>query len=256
MNKAKAVFAAVIITAVAGTSALLLHFNENGTLDFNDDKSVLTTVVTTNGNSSNNNHGAAKENITEEKNENTAPDVTISTTDVNEFLTVFSKVYFSENSEYIMEKPDNYELIRFAYSYAMMNNRTVINTEYIDDEIGYYNKINANYVNDILKKYFKASVRPESVFTEKTYAFFKYENGHFYTPAADGISYINVSIVDNMSQNDNLVTVDFSVYSSGVTTDMTSQQARRASGDRYATGTARFYVENDNFILKYYKINK
>lgn len=259
MNKAKALFAAAIVVAVAGSSALLLHFNEKGVIDFqdgNNDGNVLTTVATTNSNSYQDNQDDDSDDAVTEAVDDAVSDEKISTTDVNEFLSVFSKVYFSENNTYSMNNADDYELIRFAYSYAMMNNRDDIKTEYVDDEIGYYNKISASYVNDVLSRYFDKTVSKESVFTEKTYSFFKYSDGYFYTPAADGISYTNVSISDNIAYDDNIVSVDFSIYSSGVTTDMTSQQARRASEDRYATGSAKFHVEDGNYILRYYKIDR
>ncbi|MBQ8210729.1 MAG: hypothetical protein IJZ35_09120 [Clostridia bacterium] len=261
MNKAKAIFAAVIVIAVAGSSAILWQLNDKGVIGSqeNEDENTLSTVATTNSNQdynkseNDNNDTPENDDVADENND--APAVSdVSTTDINEFLTVFSKVYFSENKAYSSGSPDTYELIRFAYSNAMMQGGSLVTTEYEDDDIGYYNKISATAVNDTLDKYFGKTVANESVYTEKTYSFFKYSDGYFYTPAADGISYTNVSIADSVSQSGNLVSVEFSIYSSGVTTDMTSQQARRASNDRYASGKAEIYVNDGSFTLKYYEV--
>lgn len=266
MNKAKAVFTAVIVAVVAGASGVLWYLNDSGNLatQTGGDDSVLTTVATTVGNADNNvNEDAdtpvddAQDDIDGYEDDNAqggADSSAVSTKSINDFLSVFSKVYFSEDKAFSADKPDTYQLIRFAYTYLMSNNESNISTEYINDDIGYYNKVSVNDVNRILDKYFSSSVESESVYTEKTYAFFKYSDGYFYTPAADGIDYKNICIADSYSQNGDIITVEFSVYSSGVTTDMTSQQARRASNERYASGTAKINVDGDNFTLIYYNI--
>lgn len=268
MNKAKAIFTAVIISVVAAASAICLHLGtaNDSIFEDDDDKNTLSTIATTTGVSDDNaEDNDDAEDITADNTADNADDsnngdsvsgTAVTSKAVNEFLTVFSKVYFSENSAYSADKADTYELVRFAYSYAMMNGGSLVSTEYIDDDIGYYNKISANEVNKILGNFLDKSVKKESIYTEKTYSFFKYSDGYFYTPAADGISYDNIAIVDSLSQNGKLVSVEFSIYSSGVTTDMTSQQARRASNDRYASGTAQVYVENGEYTLKSYKITK
>lgn len=267
MNKAKAIFTVAIVAVVAGASVILLHLNKNGTIgkENGDDDNILTTVATTLG-SENNDKDDENETLTsndensdsvdENNGQNSANSDSASTKSINDFLSEFSKVYFSENKAYSSDKADAYELIRFAYTYTMNNNQSRVTTEYIDDDIGYYNKISEKDVNDVIGRFFGKTVKSESVYTEKTYGFFKYENGYFYTPAADGVNYRNVCITDTFSQSGNVITVEFSVYSSGVTTDMTSQQARRASNDRYASGVAKINVENGKYTLKSYKITK
>lgn len=258
MNKAKAVFAAVIVTLVAGSSAVLWQLNDKGVLGTPDDENVNTTVSTTVADKNNNSDKDDTEDKTTGTTEASAENndaSSLSTTEINEFLTVFSRAYFSEDKAYSASKADTYELIRFAYTDIKINNASLVTVESADDEIGYYHKVSASEVNKTLKKYFGKTVKEESVFTEKTYSFFRYADGYFYTPVADGIGYANVSIADSVTEDKNMIYVDFSIYSSGVTTDMTSQQARRASEDRYATGKAEIAVNNGEWILRYYEIN-
>ncbi len=267
MNKAKAIFTVAIVAVVAGASAVLWHLNDSGSFGTpgGDDDNILTTVATTVGSDNNDkddkneiltSNDGNSDSVDENDGQDSANTDSVSTKSINDFLSEFSKVYFSENKAYSSDKADAYELIRFAYTYTMNNNQSRVTTEYIDDDIGYYNKISEKDVNDVIGRFFDKTVKSESVYTEKTYGFFKYDDGYFYTPAADGVDYRNVCITDTFSQNRNVITVEFSVYSSGVTTDMTSQQARRASNDRYASGAAKISVENGEYTLKSYKITK
>lgn len=261
MTKTKAIFAAVIVVIVAGLSVLFWYLNENGVIDSkeNESDSNLMSESTaydndsTTGNEFNDDTTAvSKEEETQENNQNAE----IAQNEViNEFLSVFSRTYFSENKEYSEKYTDTYELIRFAYAYTSVNNPSLIKTEHIDDDIGYYYAISADTVNDVLMKYLGITVGKKSVFTEDTYTFFRYSDGSFYMPAADGLGYVNVAIADSVIESDDTIAVEFSIYSAGVTADMTSRQAK-ANGEKYASGRAEIAVKDGNYILSYYKITQ
>ncbi len=265
MNKAKAIFAAVIVVAVAGASAVFWQLNEKGiigneeetTTAYSADSEVNTKASEINNeNKDTENSNTVTESTAALDDKNTTVSYDTKNEDINEFLSVFSKVYFSEDKAYSQSDYDTYELIRFAYSVTLMNNSSAVTLARVDDEIGYYHKISADTVNEVLEKYLGVTVEKKSVYTEKTYSFFKYSEGCFYSPAADGIGYVNTTISDSVTEIDNILYVDFTVYASGVTTDMTSQQARRASSDNYAVGSAKIDVSDGKFTLIYYEIEQ
>lgn len=275
MNKAKAMFTAGMIVLVAGASALGIYLNEKGIIGNDSDNTQSSNVeedneYVNNGDDYNyneNNNYNDKSEITEndknnnqddDKKENNDKKENDDNTDykqINEFLSVFSKLYFSENKKYSEKSADSYELLRFAFQYEkIINNRNRIVTKVSDDQIGVYDGMDAAIVESIIEKFFCISVERDSVYTENTYSFFKYEDGYFYTPAADGVGFDNIAIVKSVTENGALLSVEFAVYSDGVTTDMTALQAGQ-SGTKYADGRAELRKTSDGYVLTYYSLD-
>ncbi len=244
MNKAKAIFAAGMIIVVAGASTALWYLN---------DKGIIGTENTTAYVQENENYDNAeqKNNVQQENDENenqqqmqTEADEKeqIDESEINKFLSTFSKVYFAEQgTAFDINKYSDYDLILFAFSYIRSTEKSLITLEKRNDGIMYYNGISAEKVNEVLNKYFGVSVAAESVYTENDYAFFSYSDGYFYTPAADGLAYKNYVVADSVEYENDLITVEFTIYS---------------GDDVYADGEAKIDVENSEMKLAYYCVNK
>lgn len=265
MKKAKALFTAGIIVIVAGASAVCLYLNDSGKLNFGETESVVQgndvvqdketeDSLDVGGNSAEN---LSRQSETENNNDlqNKEETEEIDTVSLNEFLSTFSKLYFSQDRTYSQNDADGYELLRFAYLYATVyENREDIVTEYFDDDIGVYNGIKASRAQDIINKFFGIEISEESVYTEKTYQFFMYRDGYFYTPAADGVGFTDITVVDSAIKSGDTVSVFFTVYTDGVNTDMTAVQAKE-TGTVFAKGTAQLVAKDGEFTLTEYSID-
>lgn len=264
MKKAKALFAAAIIVIVAGASAVCLYLNDSGKLGFGENETVTDEygVVqdAVNENYAQNDVKSDEPSSQQAENEeNEADDIKneekVDTESLNEFLSTFSRLYFSQDREYDCQNADNYELLRFAFLYVtVFEGRDAIVTAYFDDEIGVYNGIEAADAKRIIDKFFSISISEQSVYTEQTYQFFMYRDGYFYTPAADGVGFTDITIVDSAVKSEDMISVAFTVYSDGVTTDMTSDEAKN-SGTVFAKGSAQMCVEDGEYILMSYKVD-
>ena len=279
MNKAKAIFTAAVIAVVAGASVVCWYLNEEGIIGNSEDISGQDSYISADGDYADSHDdyyeyddNEKTENTTEknaqdsdveadedvgneQKNDNVQTD-NGSNTQLNEFLSTFTKLYFSESRAYKEKSPDSYELLKFAFLYEkVFNDSENIQTKYSDDEIGVYSGIKASAAEDILDEFFGITVELNSVYTENTYSFFKYEDGYFYTPAADGIGYMNLAVADSVVKDGSIISVEFTVYSDGVSCDMSSSQAR-ANGEKYASGRAELREVSGGYHLIYYSLNK
>lgn len=247
MKKTKALFAAMIIVVVAAASAGLWYLNENGKLTGEDESQVQTTV------DSQDNYGNGADNHDKDNNE-TANDTETTTNgkseettvadvdnaDVEEFLSTFSKVYFAETGgTFNINSYSDYDLIMFAYLHIKNTDRSLLGQETKNDSIGAYTTIAYDDINSAVQKYFGVSVAKNSVFTENDYDFFRYEDGYFYTPAADGVGYTNTCKADYVSVSGDEITVEFTVYS---------------DAEKYASGEAKIRMTDDGMKLLYYSI--
>lgn len=274
MNKAKALFTVGVIVVVAGASALCWYLNDKGLLspdektsDIQDSYAVDDDNYHEDGNAEENdfiveeepqnqNETTTEKTENKQENEKNAQEEIDDLTDLNEFLSTFSRLYFSENGSFSSDAPNEYELLKFAYLYAVVfdsGEGTV--TEYFDDEIGAYNGISAYDAEYIINKFFGIKISRKDVYTESTYSFFKYDNGYFYTPAADGVGYENLVVVDSAVKNGDTVSASFTVYSEGVDCSMSSAQAKK-KGISYADGKTEIIIENGEYKLVYYSIKK
>lgn len=277
MKKAKALFAAAVIIIVAGASAAVWYMNEKGYIgknsnqisseafenstdysadtDIKSDDAERTDKVPTNK-TDENITAKPNENYTENKQKDNRDTPNINESDINEFLSVFSRVYFAENKDYSCDKYSDYEVIRFAYSHIFRTERSSVITRQTDDNIGSYFGVPYDKVNEVLEEYLGITADREGVYTEKPYEFFNYDNGYFYTPAAEGLGFQNLAIADSVrkkDESDNLYEVSFTVYSSSVNCDMSSEEAKE-KGEKYAAGKAEIEITDGNYILKSYAI--
>lgn len=247
MNKAKAIFSGAMILAVAGASATCWYLNDKGVIGGEAETSTTQAYVEYDDNDDYNNQDNNYNDDNEEavKEETTTAEKTekidISEDAVNDFLSVFSKVYFSEKEKYTPDSRNTYELIRFAYSHLKRTDDEAVEIRQLDDSIGYYSCVSFDDVNDVLEKYLGVTVPAESVFTENDYAFFKYSDGYFMTPAADGLPFINTCVADSIDIDDDIIKVRFGIYS---------------DEDRYASGEAEINITDDGMNLLYYSIRK
>lgn len=279
MKKAKALFAGAMIVLVAGTSAVFWYLNDRGIIGDKKDAVSGEYVVSAVQNDDDPYYYNEKENnaidspddderdetensenkttAADEKNDDAQDDDAddVSYEAINTFLSNFSLVYFSEASPYSTGNSSTYELIRFAYAHTRRTDPGSLVTKQESDEIEYYSGISYETVNTVLQEYLGVTVDRESVYTEKNYAFFRYEDGYFYTPAADGVGYSDLVILDSAVENGDATTVSFTVYSDGVSCDMTAAAARE-NGEKYASGSARLKRSGDGYILLAYEIKK
>ena len=284
MNKAKALFTAAIIVIVSGASAVCWYLNENGIIgndggdmtapdgyvaEYDEKNDINANVDNADGADNEEKQESKTEKTTAASDEDDAKDENAENNksdnsvqkienadEINEFLSIFSRLYFSEDKSYSKNSADTYELLKFAYLYQVVyggGKGTV--TEYFDDDIGAYNGIQADTAEKIIDKYFGVGISRESVYTEKTYSFFKYIDGYFYTPAADGVGYSDLVIVDSAVKRGNTVAVEFTVYSDGVSLGMTADEARK-KGEKYADGRAEIDVSDGGYVLTYYSVKK
>ncbi len=245
MNKAKAVFSGVMILAVAGASATFWYLNDKGIIGEPETPTTQAYVEYDDNENNNQNNYYNDDNEEDVKEETTTAgkteNIDISTDAVNDFLSVFSKVYFSEKEKYTPDSRNTYEMIRFAYSHLKRTDEDAVEIRQIDDSIGYYSCVSADKVNEVLRKYLGVTVSAESVFTENDYAFFKYSDGYFMTPAADGLPFINIVVADSIDVVNDVIKVRFGVYS---------------ADDKYATGEAEIKITDDGMNLVYYSVRK
>lgn len=246
MKKTKALFASMIIIVVAAASAGLWYLNENGKLGSEEESQVQTTIDTQNedengGNSGPDDNGSNNENeTTTGKNEETTASADADIPDTDSFLTAFSNVYFAESTgKFDINNCSDYELIMFAYLHIKNTDKSLLSQEKREDNIVYYTKVSYDDINEVVKEYFGVSVEKESVFTENDYEFFRYENGYFFTPSADGIAYTNTVKTDTVAVAGDIITVEFTVYS---------------GSSEYASGEAKIRKTADGMILQYYRI--
>ena len=112
--------------------------------------------------------------------------------EIENFLSVFANYYFAEQSGSFNSKDyDPYDLILFAYTYTKHTDKLSVKAKNEDDNIGIYMGISIEKVNEVLDEYFGLVVDAESAYTENDYEFFRYEDGYFWTPAADGVGFTN-----------------------------------------------------------------
>lgn len=282
MRKAKGLFAVAVILIVAGASGALWYLHDAGRLggekesehrsiiwredednavekdrnDTNDGKSdsvdVPIAVGTTNTNANDSETILAEHTTTNPGNLNTDENE-IDHVSVNEFLSIFSRVYFAESQPYAGGSGSSYERIRFAYSHLRRTDKSVIVTKEEDDDVRYYNGVSIEDVNNVLEKYLGVSVGRESVYTENDYMFFKFEDGVFYTPATDGVGYTNLAVADTITADGERINVDFTIYSAGVDCTMTSETAEK-TGEKYKSGSATLRITNHGYILDAYSV--
>lgn len=271
MKKTKAIFAVVVILAVAGASAGAWYLNSKGVIggaadtsgaayngadSFVDENQNGAKQEAAQGNGGDEEGGEEKPGSSLSQ-ENTTASVDAAQekhTDVNEFLSVFSRVYFAENGGYSANSRSVYEMLRFAFSHIRRTDNSAVVTMQKEDSVGSYMGVSFESVNEVLSEYLGMTVSRESVYTENDYAFFLYENGYFYTPAADGIGYTNLIVADSVQEKDGMLTVSFTVYSGGVRCDMTADEAH-AAGEPYASGSAQIERSEDGFLLTAYRLN-
>ena len=156
--------------------------------------------------------------------------------DMNDFLTDFAAVYFSEDESFSDENYDDYELIRFAFCDLKRKN---------PEKILYGNVngvkmagISEDNLHSIITSHF--SIEPEfgeKVSDKSGQASFILKNGAYYMPVADGISYDNKAIVTAEANADGLVEVEFIIYSGLDSASLTPEQAEKL-GKKYGTGSA------------------
>lgn len=248
MNKAKAAFSGLMILAVAGASATCWYLNDKGYMGEPETTTTQAYVEYDNDNNNqyngnddsdadNNEGGDEEKSTTGAKTE----EIDISSDAVNDFLSVFSKVYFSEKEKYTSQSKNTYEMIRFAYSHLKRTDDSAVEIRQVDDSIGYYSCVSADDVNKVLEKYLGVTVPAESVFTENDYAFFKYSDGYYMTPAADGLPFLNKCVSDSIDVEEDIIKVRFTVYS---------------GDDIYATGEAEIKITDDGMNLVFYKVEK
>ena len=271
MNKAKAFFTLGIITIVAGASAVCLYLNDKGMLSFSEDVSVIETTAVVQDSYYEEAHedeaglpeedNAAEEkdenpeNVDNDKKEEDAAPEKLDVASVNEFLSIFSGLYFSEKYDFSQDKFNDYELLKFAYLYAEKYEKSKgIVMGYSDAEKGMHNGIKASEAKRIINDFFGVDIALESAYTENSYQYFMYRDGYFYTPAADGISHMNVTVADTMMQSGDRIAVTFTIYSDGVTSDMTAAQAKK-KGTMYASGNAELLDTGNGFILTAYSVD-
>ena len=246
MNKAKAIFSGAMVLAVAGASATCWYLNDQGIIGNPQETTTAAYVEYENDNKNDNYNNSFDEKNDQEQNE--VPEITTVSVDnnvdvsedaVNDFLTVFSKVYFSENKKYTPDSRSTYEMIRFAYSHIKRIDDSAVIIRQIDDDIGYYSCVSFDKVNEVLEKYLGVTVPAESVYTENDYAFFKYTDGEFQSPAADGLPFINYSVADSIDVDEDIINVTFTVYSEDIC---------------YAKGEAEIKITDNGLNLIYYRL--
>ena len=246
MKKAKALFAIGIIVIVSGASVALWQLNDNGLIENETTTVYSEETKTTEKAQETENKNQEEENKTENKTEEnesaTEKKLEFSETEINDFLTTFSKVYFAEKGKaFNINKYNTYDMILFAFSHIRCTYPSQITLEQRDDSIKYYNGVSAEKVNEVLDRYFGITVSEESVYTENSYAFFSYSDGYFYTPATDGLAYINNTVVRSAEQDGNYIIAQFDIYS---------------DGEYYAEGEAKIRQDKDGMKLVFYSVNK
>lgn len=244
MNKAKALFAAGIIVVVAAASASLYYLNESGKIGKEPQSDADSPAYEEYDDSYDNKNPQSEDKTTQAQTtteNNDENSQSVEKDEINEFLSVFSNVYFAEQKgSFDADGCTDYELVLFAYLHIRNTDKASVVSEKRDDSIVYYSGVPFDKVNDVLDKYFGLSVSAESVYNENDYEFFRYENGYFYTPSADGLGYTNTCVADSVAYSGDNIIVQFTVY---------------ASEDKYATGEARIKLTDNGMKLDLYRIS-
>lgn len=234
MNKAKALFAAGIIVVVAAASGALWYLNENGRIGTETTTAAQTTIADYNY------ENKTEKNTTAETTTVKAEPASAYTKDeINNFLSVFSNVYFAEQSGFNSKNYSDYDLLLFAFLHIKNTDKSAVVTEIRDDDIIYYSGVSIEKVNTVLDEYFGLVVDAQSVYTEQDHLFFLYENGMFYTPAGDGLSYNNRCEATSVAYSGDNIIVQFTIY---------------AGNEKYATGEARIKASESGLKLDLYKV--
>lgn len=243
MKKAKALFVAGVIVVVAGLSAAMLYLNDAGFLNNGD---AAETYVDDNNNDSVN----VNDNTDPDGNDETQQSEIQQTTDesdgnigeseINEFLSVFANVYFAEQGNgFDIKKCSDYELIQFAYLHIRNTDKDSVILKQLDDSIVYYYTVPYEKVRSVVENYFGVQISEESVYTENDYAFFRYSDGYFYTPAADGLAYKNTAVADSVEYRSDNALVRFTIYT---------------DDEKYAEGEAEIRIYDNNMNLVSYRV--
>lgn len=277
IKKFRAAAAGIAVALVAGASATLWFLNDNGVIgredgsaenvaasDYNDYLGAQDGYPDENAERDNaafdgedkENDNKTDETTTENSNESPRENdgERENYTDINEFLSVFCGAYFSENQPYSRGNINTYELIRFAYAHFRAQGGEIVTKQDADSGM-WYGGIAYDDVNGILDKYLGVSVSRESVYTQSDNMFFKYEDGYFYTPAADGVGYSNIAVASSVKDANGKKIVEFTVYSSGADVSMTSDEAAE-KGEVYASGAAVISKGAGGYVLDEYTLNK
>lgn len=270
MKKARGMFAVAVILIVAGASGVLWYFHDSDKLGREKESEQNSVIWQNDGddvaedkrNDNNDGYDGNNSGKTDDPDAYIADSTTVHTstdknetdnTAVNEFLSIFSRVYFAENQPYSSSDRSSYELIRFAYSHLRRMNPSVVVMKEENDAVRYYNGVPIEEVNKVLGEFLGVKVKQESVYTENDYMFFKFENGVFYTPATDGVGYTNLAVADTVEADGDMIKVDFTIYSDGVDCNMTSETAEK-TGERYKSGKAVLRVGDNGYILESYSV--
>ena len=128
----------------------------------------------------------------------------------------------------------------FAYLHIKNTDKSQLGQEEKDDDIVYYTTVPYEAINSVTEKYFGVTVEEKSIFTENDFEFFRYEDGYFYTPSADGLAYKNYCEAEHTVYSGDVITATFTVYS--------------GSG-KYAAGEAKIRKTADGMKLEYYSIS-
>lgn len=179
--------------------------------------------------------------------------------EINLFLSNFSEAYYDPDDNYYTSSAE--QKINFAYLHAKINSPS-----YVIYENG-YSGISAANVDKILYRFFGSTVSHTTPANSK---WWRYKNGNFLIPSADGESYPDFSIATSMIANGNgTYTVEFNIYadpsvsggdsiSNSSVYSLTPSQAT-ASYDYVTYGTAvvkpKVYNGNNTYELVDYNVN-
>ena len=191
--------------------------------------------------------------------------------EINIFLSNFAEQSFKK---YDTNNVDDLSLIYFAYVFTRLNNHHKVSIDKIDGN--YYETVTLSEINRVLDKYLekKVSAYEGQIYVDEYTGGFNskvfFQNGKLHFPAADGESFPEFAVVDEMVKlPDGTYKVEFNVYSiekystGGNMVDdknyyyYTVDQAENSSEmDKVEEGTAVVkYVGGRYKLLKYDEIN-
>lgn len=252
MNKAKAVFAAGVIVVVAAASGALWYLNENGKLGNDADEIENTSAYVQEEDDyqpddryddydDEQGEDSADDETTTSASDKETPDYDVNKKDdVDEMLSSCAKFYFAQDKG-VFDKNnyDEYDLMRFAFMYVKTNSRDVVVEMNRNDSVGCYMGVPYGSVNIVVEELFGITMERESIYTENDYEFFLYEDGYFYTPAADGVGFTNTCVIDSFDINGDMWTVQFTIYDGNA---------------KYATGEAKVRDTETGMKVEYYRV--
>lgn len=271
MNKAKASMAGIVIVAVLGASAVLWLLNDRGYIGsseettenavfYEDDGQNYNNSIDTDDMDSENGENSQDNTVEEQDNEENPEDNQGESQEdikeINDFLSIFSKYFFAETSgSYNENSYSDYDVLRFAYSYVRDVYGDSVVTKETDNQAGQYLGVPYEKAAEFIEETLGITPERKSAYTESQYAFIEYEDGYYYAPAADGLSYVNTAIADTVSTENGYITVEFTVYSDGVSTNMTGEEAEK-QGEFYASGSAKLKKDAGGYLLVEYSVKK